>query len=669
MHNKKQSGLHTKVSVNFYLAPPVIVVAFFAALNATDHGLSFPYLLFALSVSALLLIAVYASRYRERLLVPAAPPFLMFYGFMVWALCSLIGSPVFASSLFTVLTFASCPLAMLLAYASHKDQQILAQGGLLGVGLVMIGLSLYQHYALGMARPVGFLANWNSNAAVLVMLLLPVCAGFLNRARAGRIPWISGLLLVLFAFVLSLTLSRGAFGALLAGLAILLAYAWKTGYPRRFMVLLCALLAAGYALPEAISAGQQAATAPTRISTAKNARKIPKRPVFRQYFQQHTLSGNLNRFSQGRNILWSIGWRMYLEKPWTGWGAGMYFWLFPQYRPPVAGAAGQFFIHNDYLQFLLELGPAGALLMLGFAACVAGRVGRHCTMPVQDAAQGLSDLSLLAACLAILAHSLVTFNLYQASILMLLGLYLGSYYQRQKEPVCACGFQPKTGLRPSIYYGSCLFMALIILFFSLVAARGFQAVRQYEKARDSVTALNYLRDAERSLPFMDEYPSRQAMLILGLFKGDNRPQGQDRQYLLDYGLQKINRALALNPWRSVNHAHKAALTALLTPEQMNCQAAGLYAKALHLKPHDLQTRTDYARYLLKFGQRQRAKTVLLGGLGKYYFIAGAPALDFLQTLRPLLDEKTDGRALLKKINDRIWLVRNYFKRGRASLYL
>ena len=69
---------------------------------------------------------------------------------------------------------------------------------------------------------LGFFANKNTNASFISMILLPICAQFLNSKINKNTQTLYGVLLFIGAFILSLTLSRGAVMGLTIGLTLLL---------------------------------------------------------------------------------------------------------------------------------------------------------------------------------------------------------------------------------------------------------------------------------------------------------------------------------------------------------------------------------------------------------------------------------------------------------------
>lgn len=69
-----------------------------------------------------------------------------------------------------------------------------------------------------------------------------------------------------------------------------------------------------------------------------------------------------------RFTIWAATWEMILDRPWLGYGPGLFWIVYPAYRHASDGSASMF-AHNDYLEFWLETGVPGLLLiiMLGLA--------------------------------------------------------------------------------------------------------------------------------------------------------------------------------------------------------------------------------------------------------------------------------------------------------------
>lgn len=110
------------------------------------------------------------------------------------------------------------------------------------------------------------------------------------------------------------------------------------------------------------------------------------------------------RFSIDRDC-----WRMFLRKPFLGWGLGTFPIVYPQFRSFYT----TFFVneaHNDYLQLLVETGLAGFSIAAWFMVVVfRGAKGKLKNWT--ETASGAVTVACLLGILGILVHSLLDFNL------------------------------------------------------------------------------------------------------------------------------------------------------------------------------------------------------------------------------------------------------------------
>ena len=101
--------------------------------------------------------------------------------------------------------------------------------------------------------------------------------------------------------------------------------------------------------------------------------------------------------------------RMFLKRPFLGWGLGTFPTVYPQFRSFYTN----FFVneaHNDYLQFLVETGLGGISIALWFLVALfrkaAGKLKNW-----TETATGCLTVAALLGCIGILVHSLLDFNL------------------------------------------------------------------------------------------------------------------------------------------------------------------------------------------------------------------------------------------------------------------
>ncbi len=103
------------------------------------------------------------------------------------------------------------------------------------------------------------------------------------------------------------------------------------------------------------------------------------------------------------------GFRMFLKKPFLGWGLGSFPIVYPQFRTFYTN----FFVneaHNDYLQLLVEMGLLGFATMIWFVVTVYARALKKIGhWPTE--LSGAVTLACMLGLSGILVHSAVDFNL------------------------------------------------------------------------------------------------------------------------------------------------------------------------------------------------------------------------------------------------------------------
>ncbi len=101
--------------------------------------------------------------------------------------------------------------------------------------------------------------------------------------------------------------------------------------------------------------------------------------------------------------------RMFLKRPFLGWGLGTFPIVYPEFRSFYT----TFFVneaHNDYLQLLVETGLAGFAIAGWFLVLVFRRAAGKLKNWTETASGALTVAALLG-CVGILVHSVFDFNL------------------------------------------------------------------------------------------------------------------------------------------------------------------------------------------------------------------------------------------------------------------
>lgn len=237
-------------------------------------------------------------------------------------------------------------------------------------------------------------------AAVLNLCLLPIIATIL--ATGWRAP------LAIVAVVLTIAVlvadSRGGLLGLAAGIGLAIVLSMRTRMLRpRAVAMALALLAAGWIAAIAL-------------------RSLPSTPTVSAPGAQAQAESSLARLE-----LYALSLKAWREQPVTGTGYLTFRYTLEQGRaevPSYGVASETWFVHNDYLQALQELGFAGLLAMLGLTALPLLLAYRR--LPGLPETQRPAAIGCASALAAMSVHALVDFPFYVPVCLLLYGALLGA---------------------------------------------------------------------------------------------------------------------------------------------------------------------------------------------------------------------------------------------------
>jgi O-antigen ligase len=122
---------------------------------------------------------------------------------------------------------------------------------------------------------------------------------------------------------------------------------------------------------------------------------------------------------------------------WWGSGAGSFYSTFPVYRGDIAGSDFYFHAHNDYLEFLIELGIFGFLALAGFVAFTLKAAYVACTSSRSNWIQ-IAGYACFMSIVGIAVHSTADFSLripaYASTLMAIFAVtYSAAYGQRHKR--------------------------------------------------------------------------------------------------------------------------------------------------------------------------------------------------------------------------------------------
>jgi O-antigen ligase len=305
------------------------------------------------------------------------------------------------------------PLLLALAFAAFRwfDDQSETRAAIaaLSGGAILAVWGLIQVGPLGTSRAEAFFLTPATYASVINLLLAPLLAAVMLETRS-RLLLAGGVLLAAALFAAD---SRGGFVGLTVGLGAAAILALHAGrLQRRGTIVAVALLAAGFVFVAALRA----------IPWGALGREMSAETVARA------------ESSQSRLELYALSWNTWLERPLAGTGYLTFPYALERNRAKVP-SYGEFnetwFAHNDYLQTLQELGPAGLVALLAISGLPLLFAYRR--IPFVQAERRPPAIAAAAGLASMAGHALVDFPFFIPACLLLYGAMLGVLDRRLRE--------------------------------------------------------------------------------------------------------------------------------------------------------------------------------------------------------------------------------------------
>lgn len=292
----------------------------------------------------------------------------------------------------------------------------LVLGTVWGLGIVAVGLALYQTFGdetwlmLGRTQSYQFAGRAsgpfgipNSLAALLVLLLPATLALAVRPGLGARARALAVVAAAAFGFGLVLTVSRGAWLALVLALAAWPLLRRNLTWPRRL----------------AWSAGVLA------LAAAAGGLAYGVHDGVRARLDAFVADGG----ERTRPVMWRGAWALFEEQPLTGTGAGSYNVRFERHRPEGFRDDPQW-AHNDYLNTLSDYGLVGFVLAFPLPAAVAAWLKRRSDDPGSGATRRPLAVGLLAFGLTLL----VDFHLKLPALVLVAGIVLSEWIRPAGAP-------------------------------------------------------------------------------------------------------------------------------------------------------------------------------------------------------------------------------------------
>ncbi|MFH1825326.1 MAG: O-antigen ligase family protein [Candidatus Firestonebacteria bacterium] len=288
--------------------------------------------------------------------------------------------------------------------------------------------------------------------------------------------------------------------------------------------------------------------------------------------------------------------KMFLDKPFLGYGLGTFADVFPKYTFPIEGNIGRFtrlaeFAHNEYLQVISEMGMAGMLLMFIFIIIIL----KQSYILIKNT-NNESELKLILgsvlAIISILIHATVDFNLHFLPINIIFIMLIAVIFSKPLNQTNACFVKLNKVKRLRMY------ILLLVLILIIVVIQNSLAEHFYMNYFYNTKKHN-LEDAEKSM---------KTAIFLNPLSGkyyDVLGKHYQNYYKLTKDLKTFNiseayfkSAVLKNKMNAFYHKH---LALLYYDAKLYQETVEEYNKAINLYPNDaiLRYELGYVYYLVK----------------------------------------------------------------------
>lgn len=535
------------------LAVALLALAFTAACFFYGVGYN---LLFLLVCVVCTLVAAGVAGSSALVSRAAAAPFaalLALYALVALLLVQLVFSISPESSNAPSWIIALLPIWFFVANAVSRQSWL----WLTLVGLVtLIAVIAFGRFLLSAQRAYDPLADTGNLGAMLYLMWIPVTHWLLVRCWYGpRWPWLLPLLTIftlLCTTPLFATASRAAQALAVAAVAGWFVLALVRRVSVMPVVWVALSVAAGFALFYLRSPELLVAMADTGEGAA---------------------------VQDQRAAMLNAAWQAWQAQGWWGSGIFTFSLLYPMYRSFADQSSVGLYVHNDFVQLLLE---GGVLLALPLLLVVLA-VGFRCLKSLHPRTT-VGELQCLGGCwalAALFAHGMVNFVFYTPALAILAGAVAAwSVSHRRPQPPSADDKRGFFGWLFGLVLGvvAVAYLALDVANLSVFSGQpGFGLTDRYRAT--PADQLRFARlserlNGDRGLPVLG-----QALLLQAQLR-----EKPDSEYLQEQTIDSFRRALQKDPWNPdgylhfSNHLLQGRIVTEETPEALLKQALAINPK-------------------------------------------------------------------------------------------
>lgn len=550
--------------------------------------------LYALSGTAIIFALALTVFCRAGNRLEVGPTGVLLALYVIWNAFAITWSQVPYMSVIE-LGLTGSGLAMYLTFRLYNTTAPAFPTRFLFIGLgIAFSAGMYFQFATG-SRPYAMLLNPNS-AAGFLNFIWPIAALAWLRIDRSILIRVSALVAVfLIVAALGLDGSRGAMIGALAGLAVV-AGVGLTGFRQGGKTLaLIGVFAAGLIAANTIGGGE--------LESGVTAMGAPG------------LAG-ASRFT-----IWDAAWQMIQEKPWLGFGPGVFWLVYPAYRHAADGSAG-YFVHNDYLEFWLESGLPGLLLVCALALASVFLLLTTIRRFRADST-GADQLDMATCCVAGLiavgVHSLFTFNLQMMPFILVTGILLAELERASVAPPL---FRVGALTYPRRMLPVISMVALLLIpighFGRTAAAFSYIEDGSRHSAREDFTkAANAFSTARAIWGSIDAAWYLHANTLLEAMRASDHTSASQRRELVARATSLLAAAEERNPFRANTHLIRGLLRAD-HPELTSGSAEDALRAAVRVNPRNIEARYALSQVVARDDRRHEALRIINEGLSINY---------------------------------------------------
>ena len=585
------------------------------------------------AASAIMLLMFYFHQsYKQPLDLPKSPINTLVLLFSAWCFLTSIWSIVPHLSFLKAVVIASAPVGVFsyfyLTRSAIKWEQLWQV-------IIVVGLVLFCHSAIevyiGIPAPNSLFFNKNTHAAYLNLIILPTTAYFLLADNAGAKKFL-GLSLFLLIYSHALPGSRGASLGLFIGLGMIL-FTGRKVIARKELKQIFGIYVGALGL--------------ATLTTSNLLR-------FVEY--------ELQEADLGRWEIWEGAINLLKDTPWYGSGVGTYWLTHPAYRHINDPSSGQN-AHNDYLQYLIEAGVPGLLLLI----LLIGSILFFWWKSLQDAElspeRKIEISAIVGAIVAIGFHALFTYNLGVYGILYLTGLLLGRFFFLSRQTSRTI-FLHWLGVRKRIFT---LLTAIVTVigfgYFSGISAYSDLYVRAAQAYIDgNITKADRLNSIALSIYPKDDRPY---LLYAQMYEDilENIPELEDKKRLayFEKAMDYLDEAQKINPYRAKVYLLRGRIIESnpdLAESGDQSKVEALYRKSVETNPRFFEAVKQLAYYYAGKGEDRKASETVSNFI-KYWLPTNKNTYEMYDALEPIL--------LKARIEDHLSLLMEKKKQLKEAL--